>query len=52
MKNVFLSHLKSSFHSQDIQVFVFLPSFLFTLSAIALEVDAGKILKFVASLIV
>ena len=29
MKNVFLFHLKSSFHSGDIQIFVFLSSHLF-----------------------
>ena len=28
IKNVFLFHQKSSFHSQDIQIFVFFPSFL------------------------
>ena len=44
----FLSHLKISFRSRDIQVFVFSLS----RSAIALEFEPGKILKFMASLIV
>ena len=42
MKNVFLFHLKSTFHSLDIQIFVFSPSPLFSLSVIALEVDSRK----------
>ena len=29
-KKIFLFHLKSSFHSQDIQIFVFLPSPIFS----------------------
>ena len=49
MKNVFLFHLKSSFRSRDIQIFVFLSSPLFSLSAIDLEVDSRKILKFMTS---
>ena len=49
MKNVFLFHQKSSFHSQDVQFFVFLSSPLFPLSAVALEVDPRKILKFIRS---
>ena len=38
MKKRFLFHLESCFRSRDIQIFVFLSSPLFTLSAIALEV--------------
>ena len=49
MKNVFLFHLKSSFRSRDIQIFVFSSSPLFSLSAIDLEVDSRKILKFMTS---
>ena len=45
----FLFHLKSSFRSRDIQVFVYSSSPLFSLSAIALEVDSRKILKFMTS---
>ena len=45
----FLFQLKSSLHSQDIQIFVFWSSPLFYLSAIALEVDPRKILKFMVS---
>ena len=40
----FLFHLKSSFRSPDIQIFVFSYSPFFPLSAIALEVDSRKIL--------
>ena len=41
MRNVFLFHLKSSFWSRDIQIFVFLSSPLFfSLLAITLEVDS------------
>ena len=39
MKNVFLFHLKSSFRSRNIQIFVFPSSPLFSLSVIALELD-------------
>ena len=39
MKNVFLFHLESSLRSQDIQMYVFTSSPLFSLSAIALEID-------------
>ena len=49
MINVFLFHLKSSFRSRDIQIFVFWSSPLFPRSAIALEVDSRKILKFMTS---
>ena len=41
----FLFHLKNSFSSRDIQVFVFSSSPLFSLSVIALEGDTRKILK-------
>ena len=44
-----LFHLKSSFRSRDIQFFVYSSSPLFFVSAIALEVDSRKILKFVMS---
>ena len=47
MKNVFLFHLKSSFLSRDITNFyIFVFTSFFSLSAIALEVDPRKILKF------
>ena len=39
MKNAFLFHLKSSFHSRDIQIFVFLTSPHCSLSVIAFEDD-------------
>ena len=39
IKNVFLSHLQSSFHSQDIQLFYFYLPFFFSPSATVLEVD-------------
>ena len=39
MKNIFLFHLKSSFRSRNIQIFVFPSSPLFSLSVIALELD-------------
>ena len=42
MKNAFLFHQKSSFRPQDIQIFVFLSSPLFSLSTFALEVDSRK----------
>ena len=44
-----LFHLKSSFRSPDIQIFVFSYFPFFPLSAIALEVDSRKILKFITS---
>ena len=44
-----LFHLKSSFHSQDIQFLYFRLPHFFSLSAIALEVDSRKILKFMTS---
>ena len=50
MKND-LFHLKSSFHSRDIQIFVF-SSLFFSLSAIALEADSREIVKFMISSIV
>ena len=40
---------KKRFRYQDIHISVFLSSPLFPLSAIALEIDPRKILKFVAS---
>ena len=49
----FLFHLKSSFRSRDIQIFVFSGfPLLFPLPAIALEIDPGKILKFMTSSVV
>ena len=39
MKNVFLIHVKISFCSREIQIFVFLSLPLFPLPAIALEAD-------------
>ena len=42
----FLFHLKGSFRSWDIQIFAYPSSPFFYLSAIALEVDSRKILKF------
>ena len=47
--NAFFFHLKSSLRSQDIQILAFRSSRLFSLSAIALEVDPRKILKFMTS---
>ena len=44
-----LFNLKSSFGSWDIQIFVFWPPLFFSLSAIALEVDPRKTLKFTTS---
>ena len=46
MKSIFLFHQKSSFHSQDIQIFAFSSPRLFSPSAIALDVDPRKILTF------
>ena len=51
-ENCFLFHLKSSFRSPGIQIFVFSSSSLFSQSAIALEVDLREILKFMMSSIV
>ena len=45
----FLFHQKSSFSSRDIQICVYSSSPLFSLSAIALEVDSREILKFMTS---
>ena len=47
---MFFFHLKSSFRSRDIQVFVFSSS-LFFLSVITLQVDSGEILKFMSSIV-
>ena len=47
---MFFFHLKSSFRSRDIQVFVFSSS-LFFLSVITLEVDSREILKFMSSIV-
>ena len=44
-----LFHLKSPLRSRDIQIFVFRLPLFFPLSAIALEVDPRKILKFMTS---
>ena len=49
LQKLFLFHLKSSFGSWDIQIFVSWPSPLFSLSAIALDVNPRKILKFTTS---
>ena len=46
---MFLFQIKGSFRSWDIQIFVFLSSLFFSLSAIALEVVQRQILKFMAS---
>ena len=43
---MFLFHRKRSFRSREIQIFVFPSSPFFSQSAIALEVDSRKILKF------
>ena len=49
IKNIFLFYLKSSFHSRDIQIFVFNLPLFFSLSAIALEVHPRKTLTFMKS---
>ena len=49
MKSFFIFHLKSSFRSRDIQIFVYLYSPLFSPSAITLENDLRKIVKFMTS---
>ena len=48
-KKCFLFHEKTSFHCQDIQIFVFPSSPLFSRSAIGLECDVRYILKFMTS---
>ena len=45
----FSFHLKSSFRSRDIQIFVFLSFLFFSLSVISSEVDPRKMLKFMTS---
>ena len=42
MKNAFAFHLKSSFHSQDIQIFVIFP-FLFTLARLKMTNETERI---------
>ena len=49
VKNIFLFYLKSSFHSRDIQIFVFNLPLFFPLSVITLEVHPRKTLKFMKS---